>query len=61
MHVDSLDVRFVEDGGFIPPARAKDAAEIEPAETGSIIRDMLKKMQDENEAEKGLMSKRLHD
>jgi len=60
MHVDSLDVRFVEDGGFVPPVKAKEAAEVEPAEIGSIIRSMLKKMQEENSEETGLMDKYLH-
>lgn len=60
MDVDSLVVRFVENNGFITPSKAREAAEIKPAETGSIIRDLLKKMQDENPAEKGLINKQLH-
>lgn len=59
-NVDSLYVRFIEDGGFVTPAKAKDAKEIEPAEKGSVVRSMLKKMQDENPGEQGMINKQLH-
>ncbi len=60
LNSDSLVARFIDDGDFILPAKAKEAAGIEPPEPGSIVRKLLKKMQDENPGEQGMMDKQLH-
>jgi len=60
LEVDSLVVRYIEDGGFVLPAKAKEVADKEPPPTGSVVRSMLERMQKENLKEAGLETKRLH-
>ncbi len=58
--VDSLVMRFIPEGEFVLPAKAKQAAEIPQKPRGSIVRQLLEKMKQENPKEKEAATKNYH-